>query len=90
MVPLSEGERDLAVRLVRDLRDAGLAADMPYAERGLKGNLKAADKVGARFAALIGEKEREAGTATLREMTSGEQEAVPLDAIAVRLGKRLR
>ena len=90
VVPLSEEERDLAVRLVRALRDAGLAADMPYAERGLKGNLKAADKLGARFAALIGANEREAGTATLREMTSGEQESVPLDAVAVRLGKRLR
>jgi histidyl-tRNA synthetase len=63
---------------------------MPYADRALKGNLKAADKLGARFAALIGEKERDAGTATLREMTSGEQETVPLDAVAVKLGKRLR
>jgi histidyl-tRNA synthetase len=90
VVPLSEQERDLAVRLVRDLRDAGLAADMPYADRALKRNLKAADKLGARFAALIGEKERATGTATLREMTSGEQETVPLDAVAVKLGKRLR
>jgi histidyl-tRNA synthetase len=90
VVPLSDEERDLAVRLVRALRDAGLAADMPYAGRALKANLKAADKLGARFAALIGEKERDAGTATLREMTSGEQETVPLDAVAVKLGKRLR
>jgi histidyl-tRNA synthetase len=90
VVPLSTQERDLAVRLVRDLRDAGLAADMPYVERALKGNLKAADKLGARFAALIGEKERAAGTTTLREMTSGEQEEIPLDSVAVRLGKRLR
>ena len=90
VVPLSEGERDVAVSLVRALRDAGLAADMPYAVRALKGNLKAADKLRARFAALIGEKEREAGAVTLREMTSGEQETVPLDAVAVRLGKRLR
>ncbi len=90
VVPLSGEEHDLAVGLVRALRDAGLAADMPYADRGLKGNLKAADKLGARFAALIGPSEREAGTATLREMTSGEQESVPLDAVAVSLGKRLR
>jgi len=90
VIPLSAEERDLAVRLVRALRDADLAADMPYVDRALKGNLKVADKVGARFAALIGSAEREAGTATLREMTSGEQESVPLDAVAVRLGKRLR
>ena len=90
VIPLSAQERDLAVRLVRALRDAGLAADMPYADKGLKGNLKAADKLGARFAALIGAQEREAGSATLREMTAGDQETVPLDAVAVRLGERLR
>ena len=90
VIPVSRDEHDLAVRLVRMLREAGLAADMPYADRGLKANLRAADKLGARFAALIGAAEREAGTATIREMTSGDQEAVPFDGVAVRLGKRLR
>jgi len=90
VVPLTAEERDLAVRLVRTLRGAGISSDMPYAERNLKGNLKSADKLGARFAALIGAAEREAGTATLRDLTTGDQEAVPLDAMAVRLGERLR
>jgi histidyl-tRNA synthetase len=90
VVPLTGEERDLALRLVGTLRGAGLSADMPYVERNLKGNLKAADKLGARFAALIGAAEREAGTVTLRDLTSGEQEGIPLDAVAVRLGERLR
>ena len=90
VIPLAGEERALAVGLVRSLREAGHAADLPYADRALKGNLKAADKLGARFAALIGTAEREAGIVTLREMTSGEQEAVPLDAVALRLGERLR
>jgi histidyl-tRNA synthetase len=90
VVPLSNEERPLAIGLVRAIREAGLAADLPYVERSLKNNLKVADKLGARFAALIGAAEREAGTVTLREMTSGEQEAVPLDAVAVRMGERLR
>ena len=75
---------------MRTLRDAGLGADMPYADRKLAANLKAANKLGARFAALIGEAERQAGTATIRDLTSGDQEAVPLDAVAVTLGERLR
>jgi histidyl-tRNA synthetase len=90
VVPLTVDERDLAVGLVRTLRGTGISADLPYVERNLKGNLKAADRLGARFAALIGAAEREAGTATLRDLTSGEQEAIPLDAVAVRLGERLR
>ena len=88
VIPLSDEERPLAVRLVRALRDADIAADMPYVERSLKNNLKAADKLGARFAALIGKAEREAGTVTLRQMTSGEQEDVPLDAVALKLTER--
>jgi len=85
VVPVSAEEHDLAVRVVRAVREAGLAADMPYADRGLKANLKAANRLGARYAAMIGAAEREAGTATLREMTSGEQEAVPLDDVAARV-----
>ena len=88
VVPVSAEEHDLAVRVVRAVRDAGLSADMPYAERGLKAHLKAADKLGARYAALIGAAEREAGTVTLREMTSGEQTSVPIETVAGHLGGR--
>jgi histidyl-tRNA synthetase len=90
VIPVSAEERHAAVRLVRALRDAGLSADMPYTERKLPASMKAADKLGARFAALIGAAEREAGTATLRDLTTGDQEAIPLDAVAVTLGERLR
>lgn len=90
VVPLGPEQRGAALRLVLALRDSGLAADLPYAERGLKGNLKHADRLGARYAALIGPQELAAGRCTLREMTSGEQTAVPLaDApawVAARLG----
>jgi histidyl-tRNA synthetase len=89
VVPLSWEERDVALRVVRSLREAGISADTPYAGRGLKGQLKAADKLGARFAALIGSVEREAGAATLREMTSGEQTSVPIDGVAAWVGERL-
>jgi histidyl-tRNA synthetase len=89
VIPLSDDERPLAVRLVRTLRDVGIAADMPYTDRALKNNLKVADKLGARFAALIGKVEREAGTVTLREMTSGGQDAIPFDAVALTLTERL-
>jgi histidyl-tRNA synthetase len=90
VIPVSPEERDIAVRLVRTLRDAGISADMPYMERKLPANMKASNKIGARFAALIGATERESGTATLRDLHTGDQEAIPLDAVAVTLGERLR
>jgi histidyl-tRNA synthetase len=78
VVPLSAEERPLAVALVRRLREEGLAADQPYVERGLKGSLKAADRLGVRFVALIGASEREAGTCTMRAMSTGDQVQVSL------------
>ena len=72
------------------MREAGLAADMAYVERGLKTQLKHADRTGARFAALIGEKELSSGAVTMRDMTSGEQSEVAFDAATSWLGERAR
>jgi histidyl-tRNA synthetase len=88
VIPLDEAARADAVRLVRKMREAGLAADMAYVERGLKTQLKHADRIGARFAALIGAKELAAGVATVRDMTSGEQAQVGLDEATAWVGER--
>jgi histidyl-tRNA synthetase len=63
---------------------------MAYVERGLKTQLKHADRIGARFAAVIGAKELVAGVATVRDMTSGEQAEVALDGVAGWLQERAR
>jgi histidyl-tRNA synthetase len=78
VVPLSAEERSAAFTLTWALRRAGGAADLAYGDRNLKANLKQADRLGARYAALIGANERAAGACTMRDMTSGEQVQVPL------------
>ena len=54
--------------LVRRLRSAGLAAEMEQAGRSLKGQLKHADRRGARWVVIVG-----ADGLALRDMQSGEQ-----------------
>jgi histidyl-tRNA synthetase len=66
------GQRRRAMALAVELRHAGLSAEVDLAGRGLKGQLKQADRVGAR-AVLILEAD---GSAQLRDMASGEQRAV--------------
>jgi histidyl-tRNA synthetase len=78
VIPLDVHGRADAFRLIASIRDSGLSADMAYVERSLKTHLKHADRIGARFAALLGAKELEAGAATVRDMTSGEQTEVKL------------
>jgi histidyl-tRNA synthetase len=90
VVAVGAEEKSLAVRLVAALREAGFSADMAYTDQGLKAHLKHANRLGAQFAALIGPAERETGTVTIRDMTTGEQDAIPYDAVAVRLAERLR
>ena len=63
--------RSLAMVLAGELRKAGLSAEIDLGGRGLKGQLKHADRVGARRVVIL-----EEGGAQLRDMESGEQRPV--------------
>ena len=58
----------LAFRMATDARRAGLGAQAELAGRGLKGQMKHADRLGARFVAILGDE-----GASLKDMESGEQ-----------------
>jgi histidyl-tRNA synthetase len=63
-----EGAR-AAFELAREARRAGLQAQLELAGRSLKGQLRHADRIGARYVAIIGDN----GTATLKNMESGDE-----------------
>jgi histidyl-tRNA synthetase len=71
-VAAPDDQRDQALALVTDLRRAGLRADLDLAGRSMKGQMKQADRLGARRAVILGDD----GTAALRDMHSGEQRDV--------------
>jgi histidyl-tRNA synthetase len=75
-VGVGDAGRARARDLVRELRAAGVAADTAFEDRPLKAQLKMADRAGATFAAIVGERELEAGTVTLRRMSDGEQQEI--------------
>ena len=60
--------------LAREARRAGLQAQLELARRSLKGQLRHADRIGARYVAIIGDN----GTATLKNMESGDEEDTEL------------
>ncbi|GAB2682723.1 histidine--tRNA ligase [Saccharopolyspora gloriosae] len=80
-VPLGESAKRRLVATAGGLRAAGVRADVAYGGKGLKGAMKAADRSGARFALVLGERDVEAGSAQLKDLASGEQRSVPLDAL---------
>jgi histidyl-tRNA synthetase len=68
--------------VLRALRAAGVSADAAFEDRPLKAQLKMADRVGARFALIVGEREAGAGTVTVRRLADGHQETVPATDVA--------
>src|SRR3954463_2702135 len=67
-----DDDRDSALALVTQLRRAGIRADLDLAGRAMKGQMKQADRFGARHAVILGGDAK----ATLRDMTSGEEREV--------------
>jgi histidyl-tRNA synthetase len=75
VVGLGAGRR-AAGALLRELRAAGVPADAAYEERPLKAQLRMADRTGAAYAAILGEREAAEGVVTLRRLADGVQEEV--------------
>ena len=81
-VPLGEAAKRHLVHVAGDLRKSGTRVEVAYGGKGLKGAMKSADRSGARFALVVGERDLESGTAQLKELSSGEQRTVALDGAA--------
>jgi histidyl-tRNA synthetase len=69
------------LRVAGSLREAGLRVRVDGSSRKLGKQLESAAKVGARWAVIVGE-ELERGMVVLRDLTAGEQRALPLDEVA--------
>ena len=87
IAPLGEEARRHCGVLARPLRRSGLRVEVS-SDAKLKRALETANKIGARFALIVGENEMSAGTYQLKNMASGEQLAVARDDIAAAVGIR--
>jgi histidyl-tRNA synthetase len=84
LVPIGEAAKARLVVLAAKLRRAGVRVDVAYGGRGLKGTMKAADRSGARYALILGERDLEDPvrvTGQLKDLVSGEQQPVALDVV---------
>jgi histidyl-tRNA synthetase len=72
-----EGQRRRAVALASEMRAAGQTVEIDLAGRTLKGQLKHADRIGARRVVILESDE----TAQLRDMATGEQRGISPDSV---------
>jgi histidyl-tRNA synthetase len=90
VMPLSADALDAGLVLQRALREAGAAVMIDHEGKGLRSQMKRADKLAARFVALRGDDERARGVWTVRDMGASAQEDVPEDKVRDHLLERLR
>ena len=70
-----------AVSIARKLRQCGLSVELPAEEMKFKKSLGLADKLGARYALIIGEDEVTSGSYSLKNLADGKQEKFGEDAL---------
>lgn len=86
---LGEAAKRVALKVVEELRQANIGSQFTPGDRSLKAQLKAADRINAVYAIILGEDEVKAGQATVRKMLDSEQTAVKLTDLVGWLTERL-
>ncbi len=76
---MGDNAQKKAVKLVKLLRDEGYHAECDVMGRGVKAQMKYANKINATFSVILGDNELEAGTAKLKNMETGTQTDICLD-----------
>ncbi|OMD91437.1 histidine--tRNA ligase [Paenibacillus odorifer] len=64
------------------LRSQGFSAERDYLGRKMKAQMKSADRMSARYTAILGEDELKNGVIALKSMSTGEQQTVKLEELA--------
>lgn len=82
VVGTGDGALPDALRVASGLRAAGLSAEFDLAGRGIRAQMRHADRIDARFVAVLGEEEAARGVVAVREMRTGAQEDVAADGLA--------
>ncbi|MEE1939049.1 histidine--tRNA ligase [Streptomyces sp. TRM 70361] len=88
-VPLGEQARNVLFGVVTELRRQGVAADFAYGGRGLKNAMKSANRSGAAYALVAGERDLAEGAVQLKDLGSGEQVPVPLESVVEEVRRKL-
>lgn len=76
---MGDKAKEKAFSLVKSVRDCGLIAETDVVGRGLRPQMKYADKIGAKFSLVLGDNEIEQNSAEVKNMSTGEKTTLALD-----------
>ena len=90
IVQLGNKAKKQSLFLLRDLQKARIPTGEAFGRDSISSQLKVADKLGAKFAIILGQKEVLDNVAIIREMDTGSQEIVPMPKLISTLKNKLK
>ncbi|MFF5996885.1 histidine--tRNA ligase [Lysinibacillus sp. KU-BSD001] len=87
VVVMGDEAKVKAIELVSQFRANGISADMEYADRKMKAQMKTADRQGAKYVIVLGDAELEEQAVNVKEMATGNQEKVAFNELVTYLQK---
>lgn len=88
--PLGDAARVAGMKLVRELRTAGIGALLAFGKRSLKSQLRSADKAQVAFALILGDQELADQTVVVRDLAAGQQTTMAAAEVIPWLAERLK
>lgn len=86
---MDAASREKAFLLAQELRRKGVSCEVDLMERSVKAQFKYADKMGAGFVAVLGERELEEGAAEVKDMRNSASERVKFGELADYIIRRI-
>ncbi|MCE2394298.1 histidine--tRNA ligase [Candidatus Poribacteria bacterium] len=86
---LGDAAMPITLRLAQELRENGVKTDLEYKRRGLRAQMRTANKLNAQYVVMIGEDEINNAAATVRDMGSGDQQSVAFQQLAEMMREKI-
>ncbi|NLC62561.1 MAG: histidine--tRNA ligase [Thermoanaerobacterales bacterium] len=90
VVLLDKEYEQVGTKLLYELREKGISAEIDYLDRSLRAQMKCADKLSAKYAVLIGAEEVESRFFTIKDLSKGSQESISFESIYDYLSNHLK
>jgi len=81
LIGLGDAVRPTMLKILSDVRKAGLIMEFDSLRRSIKSQMREANKIGASLAIIIGDKELKDKSVQIKDLKNGQQESIPIDSI---------
>lgn len=89
LVTVGDKAKEKVPSLLYKLRGAGLSADKDYLDKKVKAQFKSADRLNAKFVAVLGDEELENGVINIKDLATGEQKETALNELVHYIKERI-